>query len=114
MRLVSFKSSGVVRIGAVVGDTVVHLNGLLPGAERIPDDMTAFLTAGEPAMAAARKAVEAFKRGEHLALPYYEVFASDPDKLTRLSDAYRALRAGSIDADELPERAAPCSRRTSS
>jgi 2-keto-4-pentenoate hydratase/2-oxohepta-3-ene-1,7-dioic acid hydratase in catechol pathway len=26
--------------------------------------MTAFLTAGEPAMAAARKAVEAFKRGE--------------------------------------------------
>ena len=64
MRLVSFKSSGVVRIGAVVGDTVVHLNALLPGAERIPDDMTAFLTAGEPAMAAARKAVEAFKRGE--------------------------------------------------
>ena len=64
MRLVSFKSSGVVRIGAVVGDAVVHLNALLPGAERIPDDMTAFLTAGEPAMAAARKAVEAFKRGE--------------------------------------------------
>jgi len=64
MRLVSFKSSGVVRIGAVVGETVVHLNALLPGAERIPDDMTAFLTAGEPAMAAARKAVEAFKRGE--------------------------------------------------
>jgi 2-keto-4-pentenoate hydratase/2-oxohepta-3-ene-1,7-dioic acid hydratase in catechol pathway len=26
--------------------------------------MTAFLTAGEPAMASARKAVEAFKRGE--------------------------------------------------
>src|SRR6476661_9305361 len=64
MRLVSFKSSGVVRIGAVVDDTVVHLNALLPGAERIPDDMTAFLTAGEPAMAAARKAVEAFRRGE--------------------------------------------------
>ena len=46
MRLVSFKSSGVVRIGAVVGDTVVHLNALLPGAERIPDDMTAFRKAG--------------------------------------------------------------------
>jgi hypothetical protein len=45
MRLVSFKSSGVVRIGAVVDDTVVHLNALLSEAERIPDDMTAFLTA---------------------------------------------------------------------
>jgi hypothetical protein len=64
MRLVSFKSSGVVRIGAVVDDKVVHLNALLSGSERVPDDMTAFLMAGEPAMAAAHKAVEAFKRGE--------------------------------------------------
>src|ERR1700704_4055301 len=64
MRLVSFKHSGAVRIGAVVDDKVVHLNALLSGAEQLPNDMTAFLTTGEPAMAAARKAVEAFKRGE--------------------------------------------------
>ena len=64
MRLVSFKDSSGVRIGAVVDDRVVHLNALLSPAERVPDDMTAFLTAGEPALAAARKAVDAFKRGE--------------------------------------------------
>src|SRR4029077_1822300 len=64
MRLVSFKVSSGVRIGAVVDDKVVHLNALLSAAERVPDDMTAFLTAGERALAAARKAVDAFKRGE--------------------------------------------------
>jgi acylpyruvate hydrolase len=64
MRLVSFKDSSGVRIGAVVDDKVVDLNALLSAAERVPDDMTAFLAAGEPAMAAARKAVDAFKRGE--------------------------------------------------
>ena len=64
MRLVSFKSVGGVTIGAVVDDKVVHLNALLSAAERVPDDMTGFLAAGEPAMAAARKAIDAFKRGE--------------------------------------------------
>src|SRR5436189_6469923 len=64
MRLVSFKDSSGVRIGAVVDGKVVHLNVLLSAAERVPDDMTAFLTAGERALAAARKAVDAFKRGE--------------------------------------------------
>ena len=64
MRPASFKDSSGVRIGAVVDDKVVHLNALLSAAERVPDDMTAFLAAGEPAMAAARKAIEAFKRGE--------------------------------------------------
>ena len=64
MRLVSFKDSSGVRIGAVVDDKVVHLNALLSAAERVPDDMTGFLAAGEPAMAAARKALDAFKRGE--------------------------------------------------
>ena len=63
MRLVSFKSVGGVTIGAVVDDKVVHLNALLSAVERVPDDMTAFLMAGEPAMAAARKAIDAFKRG---------------------------------------------------
>ena len=58
MRLVSFKDSSGVRIGAVVDDKVVHLNALLSTAERVPDDMTAFLTEGERALAAARKALD--------------------------------------------------------
>ena len=36
MRLVSFKDSSGVRIGAVVDDKVVHLNALLSPAERVP------------------------------------------------------------------------------
>lgn len=62
MRLVSYKAGGSVRIGAVVDDNVVHLNALLLKAEQIPDDMTAFLMAGDVAMQAARKAVETFRR----------------------------------------------------
>lgn len=64
MKLVSYKSAGGVRIGAVAGGSVVHLNALLAEGERIPDDMTDFLKAGEPAMQAARRAVERFARGE--------------------------------------------------
>jgi len=62
MKLVSYRLDGAVRIGAVVGDEVVHLNALLPTGDRIPDDMVEFLTAGEPAMAAARRAVERFQK----------------------------------------------------
>jgi 2-keto-4-pentenoate hydratase/2-oxohepta-3-ene-1,7-dioic acid hydratase in catechol pathway len=64
MKLVSFKIDGGVRIGAVIGDKVLPLNAALPATERVPDDMTVFLAAGEPAMKAARKAVDAFGKGE--------------------------------------------------
>jgi 2-keto-4-pentenoate hydratase/2-oxohepta-3-ene-1,7-dioic acid hydratase in catechol pathway len=57
MKLVSYRHNGAVRIGAAVGDQVVHLNGLLPAAEAIPDDMVEFLRRGDGAMAAARRAV---------------------------------------------------------
>src|SRR5262245_60239505 len=56
MKLVSYGHNGAVRIGAVVGDQVVHLNGLLPAAEMIPDDMVEFLKRGDAAMSAARRA----------------------------------------------------------
>src|SRR5689334_9938581 len=64
MRLVSFRSEGRVQLGAVVDDKVFALNAVLAASERVPDDMTAFLAAGDPAMRAARKAVEAFRSGE--------------------------------------------------
>jgi 2-keto-4-pentenoate hydratase/2-oxohepta-3-ene-1,7-dioic acid hydratase in catechol pathway len=62
MKLVSYRQSGGVRIGAVVDDKVVHLNALLPADRQIPDDMVEFLQRGEPAMAAARAALERFAR----------------------------------------------------
>jgi 2-keto-4-pentenoate hydratase/2-oxohepta-3-ene-1,7-dioic acid hydratase in catechol pathway len=61
MKLVSYRHNGSVRIGAVVGDQVVHLNGLLPAAEAIPDDMVEFLKHGDGAMDAARRAVARYE-----------------------------------------------------
>lgn len=48
-------------------------------------------------------AYAAFKRGEQLALPYVETRASDPDKLAKLSEAYRQYRAGEMAAEQLPD-----------
>lgn len=64
MRLVSYRAEGRIKIGAVVDDKVVPLNAVLNPAEHVPDDMTAFLTAGDAAMAAARKAVDQYRRGQ--------------------------------------------------
>jgi 2-keto-4-pentenoate hydratase/2-oxohepta-3-ene-1,7-dioic acid hydratase in catechol pathway len=64
MRLVSLRKDGRVGIGAVVDDKVVPLNSVLPPSERVPDDMTAFLVAGDAAMAFARKAVDLYQRGQ--------------------------------------------------
>jgi 2-keto-4-pentenoate hydratase/2-oxohepta-3-ene-1,7-dioic acid hydratase in catechol pathway len=61
MKLVSYRHNGSVRIGAVVGDQVVHLNGLLPAAEAIPDDMVEFLKRGDAAIDAARSAVARYE-----------------------------------------------------
>jgi len=46
---------------------------------------------------------EGFKRGEHLAMPHYEPFPSDPDKLADLTDVYQRFRSGELSADELPD-----------
>jgi hypothetical protein len=50
-------------------------------------------------------AYEAFKRGEQLALPYVETRVTDPVKQAALTSAYQSLRAGEIEADELPDLA---------
>lgn len=63
MKLVSYKLDGAVHIGAVVGDKVIRLNDFLPAQQQIPEDMVAFLVAGEPAMALARQAVDRFTSG---------------------------------------------------
>ena len=64
MKLVSFRSGDRVRIGAVVGDVVVAVNDILPAGKAVPGDMTAFLMAGEEAMASVNAAVVKFERGE--------------------------------------------------
>jgi hypothetical protein len=46
---------------------------------------------------------ENFRRGEHLALPYFDPFPSDRDKLAELTEVYQRFRGGEISADELPD-----------
>jgi mono/diheme cytochrome c family protein len=45
----------------------------------------------------------AFKRGEHLALPYFDERITDMNKQAALSDAYQRYLAGSLAADDLPD-----------
>lgn len=54
MKLVTFSHAGATRIGVVVGDEVVDLTTAAP---QLPREMVAFLTAGQPALDAARAAV---------------------------------------------------------
>jgi hypothetical protein len=51
------------------------------------------------------RAYEAWKRGEQLAVPYFEQRATDLEKQRQLTEAYRRFRAGEIDADDLPDLA---------
>jgi mono/diheme cytochrome c family protein len=48
-------------------------------------------------------AYQAFKRGEQLALPYFDAVVTDPRKLAALTSAYRSFAAGTTPAAELPD-----------
>ncbi|MET0389869.1 MAG: hypothetical protein ABW321_28110 [Polyangiales bacterium] len=50
-------------------------------------------------------AYDAFKRGEQLALPYYEPRVTDPGKQATLTQAYRDYMSGALDAQDLPDLA---------
>jgi cytochrome c553 len=46
---------------------------------------------------------EAFKRGEQLALPYFDQRATDLDKQKQLAGVYRRYHAGELDVHEVPD-----------
>jgi hypothetical protein len=48
---------------------------------------------------------EAFKKGEHLALPYFDAHATDANKQASLTAAYRSYRDGTLAAADLPDLA---------
>ena len=62
MKLVSYRLAGQVRIGAVVGEDIVHLNAMLGAGEQVPDDMVNFLEGGDDAIDAAWRAVGRYLR----------------------------------------------------
>lgn len=61
MKLVTYKVEGVDRLGAVVNDLVIHLNGFLSPSEQLPENMVSLLAGGDAAMALARLAVSRFQ-----------------------------------------------------
>jgi hypothetical protein len=70
--------------------------------ERWPSDPNGY--ASRPVRSATwYAAYEAFKRGEQLALPYFEPRSTDAGKQARLTTAYRRYQAGEIAPEELPE-----------
>lgn len=50
-------------------------------------------------------AYEAFKRGEQLALPYFEPRVTDAAKLAKLTAAYQSFRKSELAAEKLPDMA---------
>lgn len=50
-------------------------------------------------------AFEAFKRGEQLAIPYFEPRVSDPDKLAQLTAAINRYRDGELSEEDFPDLA---------
>jgi hypothetical protein len=72
--------------------------------ERYPRTKDGYSTEEHPSPT-WEKAYEAFKRGEQLAVPYFDQRATDPDKQKALTDAYRRFRDGEIDANDLPDLA---------
>jgi hypothetical protein len=89
--------------------TVPPLQPLLFDAPRIYDERYPYGPDGyasDPSPSPTWDAgYEAFKRGEQLALPYFEQRVSDVGKQAKLSEAYARYRSGEISADELPDMA---------
>lgn len=72
--------------------------------ERWPFDEQAGTYSATPQPSATWEAAyEAFKRGEQLALPYFDARPTDPVKQARLTKAYQDYQAGRLSADELPD-----------
>lgn len=72
MRLISYRSEGQIRIGAVAGERVANLDSILTDAGFPPGDMVAFLGLGDVALADASKLVAAAQR--------------EPDRLPELAN----------------------------
>ena len=71
MKLCTFTHGQRTRIGAVVGELVIDLPAVAPG---LPDDMLAFLAAGDEALAAARAA----EQNPDVAYPVADVVLQAP------------------------------------
>jgi hypothetical protein len=93
----------------VLQSIVGSVQPLLFDSRKIEDERWPYGPEGYPAepnpSPTWQAAYDAFKRGEQLALPYYEQRATDPAKQAQLTAAYASYRAGELSADQLPNLA---------
>ena len=96
-------------VGLFLQNVVDSYQPLLFDAPQIEEERWPFVDgryASEPQPSPTwDRAYAAFKRGEQLALPYYEPRPSDPEKLARLTEAYVRYRRGELAENELPDMA---------
>jgi cytochrome c553 len=96
-------------VGLFLQNVVEPEQPLLFDAPQIEEERWPFVNGGyakEPQPSPTwERGYAAFKRGEQLALPYYEPRPSDPEKQARLTEAYARYRRGELDADALPDMA---------
>lgn len=81
----------------LVFDAITILN------ERWPQGPEGFLPGGPRRSPTWDSLYQSFKRGEHLALPYFATRATDPAKQAALSEAYQRYRAQQLDPRALPD-----------
>lgn len=86
MKLVTFTHQGSTRIGVVRDDTVIDLAVAAP---ELPREMTAFLAAGAPALAAARAAERGASPGLPLASVHLEAPVLRPPKFLAIGLNYK-------------------------
>jgi len=79
-------------IEAEVQASAAALGGMQPEDNRIPGESATWRIAYGQAL-----------RGEAIPVPYYNVKVTDPDKLVRMTAAYRAFLAGELERERLPD-----------
>lgn len=97
MRLVTFTHDGRTRIGVVKGDNIIDLSVAAPD---LPKEMVAFLTAGKPAMDAARKALDTAQATIPLKAVHLEAPVMNPRKFLAAGLNYKDHIAESTKAGE--------------
>jgi hypothetical protein len=90
--------------GLTLENTVTAAQPVLFPSQEIESELAAHDPASGPRRSPTWDAAyQAFKRGEQLALPYFETNPADPDKQAQLVRAYQRYRSGELGAEQLPD-----------
>lgn len=80
------------KIESEVNESAAALGGRQPQDNSVPGESETW-----------RAGYEAARRGDAMTFPYHDVKVTDPDKLAKMTEAYRAYREGELERSELPD-----------